>query len=212
MGFFVYIGRMKFRDVQFKTMFFPIHKSTDPQKVSTVERVEGFRRLFRDEKPKRVKAIKYFCYLYDKGSPLHTQVPVLAERKNVAAVLAGYDLEKDSNILAQMFKLSANLYIEIVKQMLKVQHSRAFSTLVAQEAYFEQILEQLILPVEEEEGKDLLQSYQIKAKLNESLAVLRVQIDTLYEEIFKGDLDLQEKIDIGDTMATPESYANKLTQ
>jgi uncharacterized protein YaaW (UPF0174 family) len=143
---------------------------------------------------------------------LHTQVPVLAERKNVAAVLAGYDLEKDSNILAQMFKLSAGLYIEIVKQMLKVQHSRAFSTLVAQEAYFEQILEQLILPVEEEEGKDLLQSYQIKAKLNESLAVLRVQIDTLYEEIFKGDLDLQEKVDIGDAMATPESYANKLTQ
>jgi uncharacterized protein YaaW (UPF0174 family) len=139
-------------------------------------------------------------------------VPVLAERKNVAAVLAGYDLEKDSNILAQMFKLSASLYIEIVKQMLKVQHSRAFSTLVAQEAYFEQILEQLIIPVLDEEGKDLLQSYQIKAKLNESLAVLRVQIDNLYEEIFKGDLDLQEKIDMSDTMATPESYANKLTQ
>lgn len=203
---------MRFRDVQFKAMFFPVHKVKDPQKVDTVDRVSAFRRVFRDDKSKRIKGIRYFCYMYDKGSPLHTQLPVLAERKRVASTLAGFDLEKDSNILAQMWKLSSPLYIEIVQQMLKVQHSRAFATIVAQEAYFDQILEQLILPVEEEEGKDLLQAYQIKAKLNDSLNDLRVQLDALYEEVFRGDTEIMDKIDLTDSMATPESYADKLTQ
>lgn len=203
---------MRFRDVQFKGMFFPVHKSDDPQKIDTVERVDAFRRLYKDNKAKRVRCIKYFCYMYDKGSPLYTQVPVLQERKQVAATLAGFSLEDDANLLAQMFKLSSPLYTEIVLKMLKVQHSRAFATIVAQEAYFDQILEQLILPVEEEEGKDLLQAYQIKAKLNESLATLRTQLDALYEEVFKGDEQIQEKISIDDAMATPESYAGKLNQ
>ena len=203
---------MRFRDVQFKAMFFPIHKVKDPQKVETVDRVDGFRRLFRDDKAKRIKGIKYFCYMYDKGSPLHTQLPVLSERKKIAATLAGFDLEKDSNILSQMFKLSSGLYIEVVQQMLKIQHSRAFATIVAQEAYFDQILEQLILPVAEEEGKDLLQAYQIKAKLNDSLIDLRIQLDALYEEVFRGDTEIMDRVDLNESMATPESYANKLTQ
>lgn len=208
----MYISVMRFRDVQFKAMFFPVHKVKDPQKVDTVDRVEAFRRVFRDDKAKRIKGIKYFCYMYDKGSPLHTQLPVLKERKKVAATLAGFDLDKDANILAQMWKLSSKLYVEIVQQMLKIQHSRAFAVIVAQEAYFDQILEQLILPVEEEEGKDLLQAYQIKAKLNDSLNDIRIQLDALYEEVFRGDTEIVDKIDLSDSMATPESYANKLNQ
>ena len=203
---------MKFNDRQFNLMLFRIHKVEDPQKQEMVKRVPAFKRLGKDNKSLRVKCIKYFCYLYDRYSPLQTQVHVLKERKQVAATLAGFNLEEDKHVLALLFRLSNPTYVDVVKQMLKLQHSRAFSMIVAQEAYFEQILEQLVTPVEDEEGKDLLQAYSIKSKLSDNLESIKNQLDTLYEEVYGDNEDVQEIMNADSLLATPEAYASKLTQ
>ena len=204
--------KYKFKDSQFRQMTFRVHGSADPQRVQFAEHVPRWKDLHRDEKAKRVKAIKYFCYMYDYRSPLVSTIPVLKERKQCAAVLAGYDLDADKGLLHQLFGLTNQLYVNVVLQMIMFQKSRTFSVLVAKEEYMSQILEQLISPVEDEEGKDLLQAYSIKAKLNDQLSSLREEIDALYDELYGGDEQLQEVVEKSDVLATPESYANRLTQ
>ena len=115
--------------------------------------------------------------MYDYRSPLVSTIPVLKERKQCAAILAGYDLDADKGLLDQLFGLTNQLYVDVVLQMIMFQKSRTFSVLVAKEEYMSQILEQLISPVVDEEGKDLLQAYSIKAKLNDQLSSLRDERD-----------------------------------
>lgn len=205
--------KYKFKDSQFKAMTWRVHGSADASRVKFSEHVPRWKDLHRDHKAKRIKAIKYFVYMYDYRSPLVSTIPVLKERKQCAAVLAGYDLEADKGLLDQIFGLTNQLYVDVVLQMIMFQKSRTFSVLVAKEEYMSQILEQLISPVTTEDSdKDLLQAYSIKAKLNDQLSSLRDEIDALYEELYGGDEQLQEVIEKSEILATPESYANRLTQ
>lgn len=168
----------------------------------------GIERLGVNEivRPDKLKLIRYAMVLYDAKSILVKNIQDVNQRKREAAVLAGYDLEKDSSVLEELFDMTDTDLQLIVINFLKDQNSFYWSMIVSNEQTFYEYQKALISEVKlMDKDKDRLQALAIKSKLMEDCDAITTRIIGYYTKVFRDD----EIIEIVQNTRryTPESMA-----
>lgn len=188
---------MNFRASDFKPMRWKVHGINNLTNLEkAVKDVPEFRRVNKD---RRVATIKYFAYMYDANSPMLRRITDVKERKKEAATLSGLNLtdETDYKYAEQLWRLTQSLYREIVQRMLRNQHSRLISKIVAQEIYFEECRDKMITEIDSDSSdKDILEAMKKKASLSEEMDKIDARLNRYYAELNSGDPEVEEKIDV----------------
>ena len=163
--------------------------------------------MFKSFQKAENQMIKYVLYMYDQNTPLKEQFPDLKVRKEQAAILSGYDLAEDSELLQQMsFFLSEKLII-MVDEFFRKQNNRIWSMIVSNEQTFFEYQTKLLSPVEGDRDKDILQALQIKSKIMDDLNTINDRLDSYYMKLYGEDQQLLKVIK-ADKRLTPEFIAN----
>jgi RNA processing factor Prp31 len=151
--------------------------------------------------------ITYVLYMYDQNTPMKEQFPDLKIRKEQAAVLSGYNLVKDNEILHDMFFFQSTKVVEMVDEFLRKQNNRIWSMIVSNEQTFFEYQKKLLSPVEGDRDKDILQALQIKSKIMDDLNTINDRLDSYYMKLYGEDQELLKTIK-ADKRLTPEFIAN----
>lgn len=178
-------------------MRWKVHGITNLKNIEkAVSDIPEFRRVGKE---RRAETIKYFCYMYDSNSPMMRRITDVKERKKEAATLAGLNIteEKDYKYAEQLWRLTQELYREIIRRMLRIQHSRLISKIVAQEIYFEECLDKMITEIDgDSSDKDSLEAMKKKASLSKEMDEIDARLNRYYAELNSGDPEVEEKIDV----------------
>lgn len=157
----------------------------------------------------RGNAAQYIMYFYDRQTPLRNLYPDVDQRKKQAAILAGFDLEKDKGLLASMFNLTNEPLTNAVISFIRFQNSRAWSGLVANEQLLWETQENLMRRFEEfKDHKQLLDAVKVKTQISETSDKIMTLIAKYEAELFAGD-DVARDADakMRSTGVSPESFA-----
>lgn len=141
--------------------------------------------------------IRYVILMYDVNSPLRHHYPELGKRKEFAASIAGYDLLKDNVASLFEFKLNDEPYDELLNliiKYLKYQNNWIWSMIVSNEQAFYEYNQRVMMPVEGNKDKDILQAISIKTHIMESQDEIYQRLQKYYRELSGGDDQLQESI------------------
>ena len=163
--------------------------------------------MFKSFQKAENQMIKYVLYMYDQNTPLKEQFPDLKVRKEQAAILSGYDLAEDSELLQQMFFFLSEKLIIMVDEFLRKQNNRIWSMIVSNEQTFFEYQTKLLSPVEGDRDKDILQALQIKSKIMDDLNTINDRLDSYYMKLYGEDQQLLKVIK-ADKRLTPEFIAN----
>jgi hypothetical protein len=144
------------------------------------------------------KVLKYILFLYDPKSPFIRDIRNIKTRKQEAAKLAGFDLQKDSDFLDSVYsfknKEAAAKAIKFLKEFI---HDRTWSMIVSHEQTFYEYNERLMKPVEDDKDttkeKDVMATIVLKSKLVQDLKEIHTILKEYYKEIFEDD-DLREQV------------------
>ena len=145
--------------------------------------------------------------MYDQNTPMKEQFPDLKVRKEQCAVLSGYDLVKDNEVLHDMFFFLSEKLIVMVDEFLRKQNNRIWSMIVSNEQTFFEYQTKLLSPVEGDRDKDILQALQIKSKIMDDLNTINDRLDSYYMKLYGEDQELLKVIK-ADKRLTPEFIAN----
>ena len=154
-------------------------------------------------------AAQYVIYFYDKNTPLRSLYPDVDQRKQQAAVLAGFDLEKDRVLLNKMFTLADKPLTNAVISFIRFQNSRAWSGLVANEQLLWETQENLMRRFDEfKDSKQLLDAVKVKTQISETADKIMILINKYEAELFAGD-DAAKDADakMRSSGISPESFA-----
>jgi len=186
-----------FKDSDFRKMRWKVYKATNLDDTGLAE-IEPLKRA-KGNRAERLKLGAYFAYMYDANSPLPKRIQEVKERKAVAAKLAGFDLTLigEYSYAVQLFALSNPLYVEIVVQMLKIQHNRDFSRIAALENFFQECVEKMFAIVEESDkmdAKKVLDALTVKDGLRKYMKATSEELESLYAKIYGDDKHLEELV------------------
>lgn len=151
--------------------------------------------------------IAYVLYMYDQNTPMKEQFPDLKIRKEQAALLSGYDLVKDNELLHNIFFFQSSELVDMVDEFLRKQNNRIWSMIVSNEQTFFEYQTKLLSPVEGDRDKDILQALQIKSKIMDDLNTINDRLDSYYMKLYGEDQELLKTIK-ADKRLTPEFIAN----
>lgn len=154
------------------------------------------------------KILKYILFLYDPKSPLIKDSRNIKTRKQEAARLAGFDLQKDTDFLDRLYsfknKEAAAKTVLFLKEFI---HNRTWSMIVSHEQTFYEYNERLMKPVEDDKEtkeKDIMSTIVLKSKLVQDLKDIHSTLKEYYKEMFDDD-DLRDKV--VNTRISPETMA-----
>jgi hypothetical protein len=143
------------------------------------------------------KILRYILFLYDPKSPLIKDSRNIKTRKQEAARLAGFDLQKDSDFLDDLFAFknreAAAKTVHFLKDFI---HNRTWSMIVSHEQTFYEYNERLLKPVEDDKDtkeKDVMSTIVLKSKLVQDLKDIHSTLKEYYKEMFEDD-DLRDKV------------------
>lgn len=179
----------------------------NPFKVSNIMRKYPKLKMFKTFVGADNNLIKYVLYMYDLNTPLKEQFPDLKIRKEQAAVLSGYDLEKDNEVLKGIFFFTNTKVISMCDELLRKQNNRVWSMIVSNEQTFFEYQTKLLSPVDGDRDKDILQALQIKSKIMDDLNTINDRLESYYMKLYGEDQELL-KIIKADKRLTPEFIAN----
>ncbi len=122
---------MKYSPSDFKGMLIPFHEITG----DVLESCPQLKRFdeFKANVPDKDKIIKYIGFVYDKGSPLPSFDDIV-NRKIEAAILAGYEFNKDGSPpkgLDKVFRCEITEINRMIVRYCILQKSRKYLALVA---------------------------------------------------------------------------------
>lgn len=163
--------------------------------------------MFKSFENTEDQMIKYVLYMYDQNTPMKEQFPDLKVRKEQAAILSGYDLVKDNELLHNMFFFLSDKLTTMVDEFLRKQNNRIWSMIVSNEQTFFEYQTKLLSPVEGDRDKDILQALQIKSKIMDDLNTINDRLDSYYMKLYGEDQELLKVIK-ADKRLTPEFIAN----
>ena len=135
--------------------------------------------------------------MYDVTSPLRQHYPDLSKRKEFAATLAGFDLMKDDVVSLFEFRLNDEPYeplLDMITTYLKYQNNWVWSMIVSNEQAFYEYNRRVMMPVEGNRDKDILQAINIKTQIMVSQDDIYQRLQKYYRELSGGDDKLQEAI------------------
>lgn len=143
------------------------------------------------------RMIRYVILMYDVTSPLRQHYPDLSKRKEFAATLAGFDLMKDDVVSLFEFRLNDEPYeplLDMITTYLKYQNNWVWSMIVSNEQAFYEYNRRVMMPVEGNRDKDILQAINIKTQIMVSQDDIYQRLQKYYRELSGGDDKLQEAI------------------
>lgn len=150
--------------------------------------------------------MRYILFMYDPKSPLIRDIRNIKARKQEAAKLSGFDLEKDTEFLDTLYGFTDDKILKsTVRFLIEFIHDRVWSMIVSLEQTFYEYNERLLKPVEstDTKEKDMMSTIVLKSKLIQDLKEIHNLLKEYYKEIFEDD-ELREKIV---NKITPESMA-----
>lgn len=184
-------------------MFFPVHGKRHIKRTKHLGLVSGIDGLPSND---RDGIVKYFLYMYDKGSPLPSKIIDLNERKQAAADLAKIP-KSDTTLREKLFSLTDSRYREIVHSILRVQNHRLWQQLVSNEQYFYELQERMLEPVEESrDDKQDIDAIEKKFRLSQISEEIDEKLTRMYE-LYYGD-SAEELATDDRIMWTPEGIAD----
>lgn len=191
---------------EFNDLFFPIHGVKD---VMSVDRIKDLKSVKHISDKDRDKVVKFFVYLYDKGTPVFKKESDLEKRKKVSANLAGFT-KNDRKLFEEVSTLKVAASRDLLFEMLQVQNNRLWIKIIAQEKYFSECAEVLIKSVELESDKDVIAAIEKKSKLSKEMDEIDERLKRYWTEFTMGDEETQEVVRTNST--SPEArlmrYAN----
>lgn len=141
--------------------------------------------------------LRFILLMYDPASPLIRDFRDLPMRQQTAAALAGFSLETDEAILAELFTYQIEEVVTATDIFLKeFVHIRLWSMICANEQTFYEYAERLMLPIAKMSGKgdkDILQATAIKSKLSEDMDAIYNRLDGYYAKMYD-DSALKDKV------------------
>jgi len=161
------------------------------------------------------KQIRYILLMYDQNSPLRNHYPDLFKRKEFAASIAGYDLMKDDVTTLFEFrqKNEEDEYepneelLGVIMKYLKYQNNWVWSMIVSNEQAFYEYNMRVMMPVEGNKDKDILQAINIKTQIMTSQDEIYQRLQKYYKDLSGGDVQLEDAI-VKRKRVRPEDIAN----
>lgn len=157
------------------------------------------------------KMMRYVLLMYDVNSPLRQHYPELGKRKEFAASIAGYDLMKDNVVSLFDFKINDEPHeelLDMIMSYLKYQNNWVWSMIVSNEQAFYEYNRRVMMPVEGNRDKDILQAINIKTQIMTSQDEIYQRLQKYYRDLSGGDGTLEEAITIKKRLRPEEIAAN----
>jgi hypothetical protein len=163
------------------------------------------------------KLVRYVLLMYDIKSPLKDHYPDLQKRKEIAAMMSGYDMDKDdvTGIFEFKTKDDEGEYIphdellNITIAYLKYQNNWVWSMVVSNEQAFYEYNKRVMMPVDGSRDKDILQAINIKTQIMEAQDAIYNRLQKYYKDMAGGDTDLEQAI-VSRKRMRPEEIANNV--
>lgn len=135
------------------------------------------------------KAVRYIIALYDPKSPLIKGESNLILRKEIAADIAGFDLEKEENEVAILYECRYDHIVAMIQNFLKdFVKSMEWAMLVSYEAAFWEFQSRLMQPIERgDKDKDLMSAVQAKTKISEDIKGLYEKYQAALNKFYGDD-------------------------
>jgi hypothetical protein len=197
--------------IDFKDLKYPVF-SVEANLLDKIPQLKPYAELLATQesigRPDIDKLIRYVMVLYDKRSPLIKQFSNLQLRKTEAAIVSGYNIEKDAGIIEKLFDFTDKQLQVLAIEFLKDQNDMYWSMIVSNEQTFYEyqkaLLSEVTLFTTE---RDKLSALQIKAKLMDDCDTIAERVDTYYHRVFgEGDVNTKAK---QKRSFTPENIANR---
>ena len=156
------------------------------------------------------KTVRYILLMYDKNSPLVGAYQSLPQRKEMAASIAGFDLQKTDMTRLFEFKIgeeSNDEFISCVMKFLRHQNNLLWCLIVSQEQAFYEFTSRVIMPVTGDRDKDILSAVNIKNSIMSSQDEIITRLDKYYRQLSGGDESLEAVIKTRKRF-TPENIMN----
>lgn len=151
--------------------------------------------------------IRYTMVLYDKKSKLIKSFTNLELRKKEAAVLAGYDLEKDAVRIATLFDFTDKYLQAIALYFLEEQNHMWFCNLVSSEQTFYEYQKALMAEAKLVDGdKDKMATLMLKSKIQDECDKIAERVEVYYTKVY-GEGEEKAKAKTKDF--SPESIARR---
>lgn len=147
------------------------------------------------EKVAREKICRYIVCMYDPESPLLKE-SVFAQRKADAALIAGYDLEKDAKFLEEHVYSCSNEYVlTVLVNYQRLSNNRLMASINADEQTYWEFVKRLMEPItKSEKDKDMMSALDIKTKLSEAKEVINKRLTENWKKLFAGDEDAVKEV------------------
>jgi len=147
------------------------------------------------------KMLRYVLLMYDMNSPLREYYPELEKRKQFAASMAGYDLDKDDvtglfdfKIKVEDEEVAHDELLNMITKYLKYQNNYMWSMIVSNEQAFYEFNKRVMIPVDGQRDKDILQAVDIKNKLMDAQDTIVQRLQKYFRELTGEDDQLEQAI------------------
>lgn len=148
------------------------------------------------------RMMRYVILMYDVNSPLKSHYPELMKRKEHAAAVAGYDLMKEDVTPLFEFRTKTNddeyepheELLNLTMRYLKYQNNMVWQMIVSNEEAFSEYSRRVMMPVDGNRDKDILQAVEIKTKIMQSMDDIYQRLQRYTKELSGGDDNLEEMI------------------
>jgi hypothetical protein len=161
------------------------------------------------------RMIRYVILMYDVSSPLRQHYPELGKRKEYAASISGYDMAKDDVTCLFDFKVKVNEeyepyeeLLDLIIKYLKYQNNWVWTMIISNEQAFFEYNKRVMMPVEGNRDKDILQAINIKTQIMTSQDEIYQRLQKYYKDLSGGDSNLEEAITIRKRLRPEEIAAN----
>lgn len=161
------------------------------------------------------KMMRYVILMYDANSPLKEHYPELGKRKEFASTLAGYDIMKDDVVSLFEFRIQDgedykpyDELLDLIINYLKYQNNWVWSMIVSNEQAFFEYNKRVMMPVDGNRDKDILQAINIKTQIMTSQDEIYQRLQKYYRELSGGDQNLETEI-VKRKRITPENLAKR---
>lgn len=147
------------------------------------------------------KMIRYVLLMYDVNSPLRYNYPDLFKRKQLAASAAGYKLDTEDVTELFDFKIKKGdeyetheKLLDIIIKYLKYQNNWVWSMIVSNSEAFYEYNRRVMMPVEGNRDKDILQAINIKTQIMQSQDEIYQRLQRYFKELSGGDDKIEDAI------------------
>jgi hypothetical protein len=135
------------------------------------------------------KMVRYILALYDPKSPLIKGETNLIRRKEIAAAIAGFDVDKEEDMLAVIYDCKYEHLVLMIQNFLRFfVKSMEWAMLVSYESAFWEFQSRLMQPIERgDKDKDLMTAVGNKTKLSNDIQELYNKFEAAKDQFYGND-------------------------